>query len=849
MKATRVLGRQALRRHAPRAFSALVVLFGLYVFLVRLAPPTQHDRAGFHALNGPVSVRWEARHAASGHESAVPTALALSADSRSTFVSGATDAIAYDTATGKVLWTQSNPAPVTGIAAPPAGTLVVLGGRDRVWALNARTGKEAWSAVYPGSPVEVAAGERFVAVTGPTAGAVIITALYDLATGYLRWQAVFPGNGGDAAAALALNPDETKVVVTGETGSSGQQPRGILTVAYNTADGTQSWMAVHHGPGRGAGDRGRALAVAPDGATVYATGASPLDDRSGALGYATLAYDLTTGAELWAARYDGPGGTNAPASVAVSGDGSKVAVTGRSRDRSDDYATVCYDAHDGHALWTTRYDGPAHGREDARLVAFSSDNDFVYVSGSSQGEGSDFDYATVAYDARTGDLRWAARYDGPANRADLVSQMAVAHTESQVIVLGASRNEQATDDYLTVAYRLYNQHLPAPKWVDFHGLAPLNQSFAVQTATTDPDGHAVKYCVDWGDGTDLTCGLLQASGTPWIANHTYRFAGTFRSRAQATDSRGSVSVWSDPATVTVEIVRPAPALVTPAAGTALHWQTALAATVGSSSYPVAKVEFWGERSGDKQLLGTTTATNTDGRYAAAWQTMVDCNHEGAWTVWAVAHDEQGNTGSSVPVSVTVDNVTFSDVGCRHWAWRPIEAVARSGIATGFTGGTYQPNFIVNRAQMAVFVARASDKIAGGLANFTPPPCGSETFADVRCDHWAYTYIEYLVSKKITSGYATGLYQPDKEMGRDEMAIFLARIADLRGHDYAAFAPPRCGQETFRDVHCDFWTYKPIEYLVRHGVISGSDGRTFEPLQQVTRLQMAAFLAPAVNLPE
>ncbi len=849
MKARRVLGRAALRRHAPRTFSALVVLFGLYVFLVRLAPPTQHDRQGFHALNGPVSLRWEARHAAPGHASATPTALAMSADSRITFVSGEADTLAYDTVTGKVLWAHPNPAPVTGIAVPRAGTLVVLGGRDRIWALDAQTGNEKWNAVYPGSPVDLAAGERVVAVTGPTAGAVIITALFDLANGYLRWQAVFPGNGGDAAAALAISPDELRVIVTGETGGGGEKPRGILTVAYNAADGAQSWMAVHHGPGRGAGDRGRALAIAPDGHAVFVTGASPLDDRASTIGYATLAYDLVTGDELWSARFDGPGGSNEPEAVAVSRDGSKVAVTGRSRDHSDDYATVCYSAADGRALWTARYDGPARGADDAHRVAFSGDNDFVYVSGSSQGEGSDFDYATVAYDAHTGALRWTARYDGPANRADLATRMAVAQNEGQVVVAGASRNEQATDDYLIVAYRLYNQHLPAPKWVGFNETAPLNQSYTAQAATTDPDGHSVKYCVDWGDGTDFSCGLLQPSGAPWVAHHTYQFAGNFRPRVQATDTRGSVSAWSDPATVTVEVIRPAPALTTPAAGTALHWQTALAATVGPSSYPVAKVEFWGERGGDKQLLGAATQMTGSGEYRFAWQTMVDCNHEGPWTVWAVAHDEQGNTGSSAPAAVTVDNVTFADVGCRHWAWRPVEAVARSGIATGFTDGTYQPTFIVNRAQMAVFVARAADKMIGGLANFQPPPCGSETFADVRCDHWAYTYIEFLVSQKITSGYATGMYQPDKQMGRDEMTIFLARIADLRAHDFAAFTPPRCGQETFRDVDCQFWTYKPIEYLVRHDIITGSEGRTFEPLQKVTRLQMAAFLAPAVNLPE
>jgi hypothetical protein len=50
--------------------------------------------------------------------------------------------------------------------------------------------------------------------------------------------------------------------------------------------------------------------------------------------------------------------------------------------------------------------------------------------------------------------------------------------------------------------------------------------------------------------------------------------------------------------------------------------------------------------------------------------------------------------------------TFPDVNPGFWAFQEIEALAASGITTGFPDGTYRPTEPVTRAQMATFLARA-----------------------------------------------------------------------------------------------------------------------------------------------
>src|SRR5438093_1572195 len=90
----------------------------------------------------------------------------------------------------------------------------------------------------------------------------------------------------------------------------------------------------------------------------------------GFLGHANAA---TPGAELWAKRYNGT--ANGDESVwfyalGVSPDGSSVFVTGSSTGSTSglDYATVSYDASTGAKLWAKRYNGEGNGTDFATAL-------------------------------------------------------------------------------------------------------------------------------------------------------------------------------------------------------------------------------------------------------------------------------------------------------------------------------------------------------------------------------------------------------------------------------------------------------------------------------------------------
>jgi DNA-binding beta-propeller fold protein YncE len=141
------------------------------------------------------------------------------------------------------------------------------------------------------------------------------------------------------------------------------------------------WVARYKSLGKVIGNTAFSLAVSPDGKRVYVTGKSEASRRF-YLDYATVAYDAASGAGLWVARYNGPGnGLDAARSLAVSPDGTRVYVAGTSFGSSLDYATLAYDAASGKRLWLARYDG--NGWDAARSLAVSPDGARVYVTGRS----------------------------------------------------------------------------------------------------------------------------------------------------------------------------------------------------------------------------------------------------------------------------------------------------------------------------------------------------------------------------------------------------------------------------------------------------------------------------------
>ncbi|KPJ64566.1 hypothetical protein AMJ44_12580, partial [candidate division WOR-1 bacterium DG_54_3] len=254
-----------------------------------------------------------------------------------------------------------------------------------------------------------------------------------------------PGNYPDDVNDIAVD-SSGNVYVTGGLCLPYNDPSDYITVKYDSY-GNELWVRRYDGPANKA-DYAFALALDQSG-NVYVTGRS--DGSNTHSDYATVKYD-PDGNELWVARYNGPENMGDQAFAIAIDSSGKVYVTGKSTGigTKNDYATVAYD-YLGNELWVARYNGPGNHDDSPYTHAISLDSvGNVYVTGHSTGSETDWDYATIKYDA-FGNQLWVARYNGPGNETDYATSI-VIDDSGNVFVTGASSGGSTDFDYATIKY-------------------------------------------------------------------------------------------------------------------------------------------------------------------------------------------------------------------------------------------------------------------------------------------------------------------------------------------------------------------------------------------------------------
>lgn len=98
----------------------------------------------------------------------------------------------------------------------------------------------------------------------------------------------------------------------------------------------------------------------------------------------------------------------------------------------------------------------------------------------------------------------------------------------------------------------------------------------------------------------------------------------------------------------------------------------------------------------------------------------------------------------------------------------IQNVVAAGVATGYPDGTFAPERLVTRAQLATFLTNALD---------LPEPDEQHPFGDVRGSTHEEA-IASIASAGITTGQTPSSFAPRQHVRRDQMATFLDRALDF-----------------------------------------------------------------------
>ena len=138
------------------------------------------------------------------------------------------------------------------------------------------------------------------------------------------------------------------------------------------------------------------------------------------------------------------------------------------------------------------------------------------------------------------------------------------------------------------------------------------------------------------------------------------------------------------------------------------------------------------------------------------------------SVYMVSYDE-----SLVKVSPADP---YTDVDKSAWYYDAVEFALRKGLFVGTSDTTFEPNTAMSRAMLVTVLWRMEGEPAVTAAN---------AFTDVVGNAWYAKPVLWANANNIVSGYGGGLFGPNDNITREQMAAVLNRYAGFKGIDVSA----------------------------------------------------------------
>ena len=154
-----------------------------------------------------------------------------------------------------------------------------------------------------------------------------------------------------------------------------------------------------------------------------------------------------------------------------------------------------------------------------------------------------------------------------------------------------------------------------------------------------------------------------------------------------------------------------------------------------------------------------------------------------------------------------------------------------GLVNGYPDGFFRPDNPITRAEFAKILIKAL-KIEL-LA--TPSP----TFSDVPQDHWAFPYVETAAENGIVKGIGEGLFAPERNITRAEIATMIARALGL---------VPSVESPSFADAdQIPEFAREAVAAVSARDIVRGYPDGTFRPQENATRAEAAVMIFRSLSL--
>lgn len=174
--------------------------------------------------------------------------------------------------------------------------------------------------------------------------------------------------------------------------------------------------------------------------------------------------------------------------------------------------------------------------------------------------------------------------------------------------------------------------------------------------------------------------------------------------------------------------------------------------------------------------------------------------------------------------------SLSDIS-GHWAKDVVEELVKKGIVSGSSDGRFYPDNNITRAEFSKMLAESIGVKQGQ---------GQQQFSDVDTSSWYCGYVTALCEMGIISGFGDGLFRPDDNITRQDIAVMVYRVLEQRGIE------PEKEKEFSDKSQISEYALNAVSRLGGAGIISGFDDGSFRPVDLSTRAEAAAIVLRTYN---
>ena len=192
-------------------------------------------------------------------------------------------------------------------------------------------------------------------------------------------------------------------------------------------------------------------------------------------------------------------------------------------------------------------------------------------------------------------------------------------------------------------------------------------------------------------------------------------------------------------------------------------------------------------------------------------------------------------GSAGQYAIVLDSkshaLPFTDLAAGAWYEDAVAYVYRHDLMSGFSEDLFGPNADLSRAQLCQILYNMEGR---------PAVTGGSSFSDLADGAWYTDAVTWAASQGIVDGYGGGLFGPDDNITREQLASILYRYAQARGDDVSV------GEDTNILSYSDAadvaeYAISAMQWACGAGVITGISESALAPRGEATRAQTAAML--------